>query len=181
MNAREVGTRNPYGMTEMVRFRDRREAGRLLAERLGDYRGRGGVMVAPVQLLAEDVAEEVARQLEVLYVDAVEALPDLAGGTVILVDDGFESAERVFEAGLVARDRGAVVLVSAAPVGDRDVCRRLSRLMDRSECLAMPVPFHGSDSWYADSMQVAATLLFSSPRPTLRRRHQHARPNQPAR
>jgi predicted phosphoribosyltransferase len=181
MNAREARGGTPSARTEMVRFRDRRAAGRLLAERLGDYSGCGGVIVAPVQLHAEDVAEEVARQLGALYVDAVEALPVLAGGTVILVDDGFESAERVFEAGLVARDRGAVVLVSAAPVGDRDVCRRLSRLMDRSECLAMPVPFHGSDSWYADSMEVAASLLFSSPRTTVRRRRPHARHSQPAR
>jgi putative phosphoribosyl transferase len=154
----------------MIRFSDRSEAGRLLAEQLLDYRNREGVIVAPVHLLAEEVAETVARQLGVRYVDGVESVPPRSGSTVILVDDGFESTERVFEAGLVARDHGAAVVVSAAPVGNRDVCRELKTLMDRSLCLATPMPFRGTSFWYDDSMQAAATLLFGSVRTPLPRR-----------
>lgn len=47
-----------------MRFRDRREAGRLLAQRLGAYKGRADLLVLALPRGGVPVAFEVARELE---------------------------------------------------------------------------------------------------------------------
>ncbi|HEX6313748.1 MAG TPA: hypothetical protein VFZ73_02770 [Gemmatimonadaceae bacterium] len=161
----------------MFRFSDRNHAGRLLGAALREYGGRCDVAVVPVHDRATGVAEKVAAILGALYATAAEELPDVMGATVILVDDGFDSSTRIFEASLVARDRGAAFVVASAPVGRREVYHRLHAMVDRSVCLATPTPFHSTGFWYDDTMQFAAQLLFSNPPPTFtlnRRSKAHA-------
>lgn len=145
----------------MLRFMSRDEAGRLLGASLSDYRNRCDVVVTPVHVRAEEVAEKLAVMLSAVYAASAESLRDITGGTVILVDDGFDSSERVYETSLVARDRGAVVIVAVAPVGRREVYQKIISLVDRCFCLATPAPFHSTGFWYDDTMQIAAQMLFS--------------------
>jgi predicted phosphoribosyltransferase len=156
----------------MLRFTNRNQAGRLLGAALREYGGRCDVAVVPVHDRATDVAEKVASVLGAVYATAAEELPDIVGATVILVDDGFDSSARIYEASLVARDRGASIIVAGAPVGMRGVWHQIDAMVDRSFCLGTPTPFQSTGFWYEDTMQFAAQLLFSTPPPsfTLTRR-----------
>jgi predicted phosphoribosyltransferase len=147
----------------MLRFTDRPEAGRLLANQLGEYAGRKEVIVIPVRVRAIAVAESLSAVLRSLYVTAYaehEALASLAGRTAILVDDGFDSIPRMREAMIVARGCDAVRVVAAAPVGELEVSHAISRMADHSICLSTPVPFHSVGFWYDDSSRAAARAVF---------------------
>jgi len=87
------------GSMAMLRYRDRATAGRLLAQRLADYRGRTDVIVLALPRGGVPVAAEVARELgaplDVFLVRklGVPAHPELAmgaiaeGGVRVLSDD----------------------------------------------------------------------------------------------
>jgi predicted phosphoribosyltransferase len=160
----------------MLRFSDRREAGRLLASLLGEYTGRADVVVMPIRMRAAPVAEGLsavlgARRLPA-YADS-DALAVLGGSTVILVDDGFDSIDRMREAMIVARGCDAVRIVAAGPVGTVDACHAISSMVDRSVCLSMPTPFRSVGFWYDDSFRAAARAVFVGQR-RMRQRHEEA-------
>src|SRR5687768_16052034 len=98
----------------MFRFNDRHEAGRLMVALLSEFMGKPGVMVMPVRARAAEVAEGLSEAMGAGFVapdaDASE-LDELSGATVVLVDDGFNSTERLREAAMVARGCGAVRVV----------------------------------------------------------------------
>lgn len=147
----------------MLRFSDRREAGRLLANLLGEYTGRADVVVMPVRMRAAPVAEGLSEVLGARHVPAYagsDALAVLGGSTVILVDDGFDSIDRLREAMIVARGCDAVRVVAAGPVGTAEACHAISSMVDRSVCLSMPTPFHSVGFWYDDSFRAAARAVF---------------------
>lgn len=147
----------------MLRFSDRSEAGRLLASLLGEYTGRADVVVMPVRMRAIEVAESLSAVLRTRYLTAYAAsdsLALLAGRTAILVDDGFDSVDRLREAIIVARGSNAARIVAAAPVGAVDVAHAVSRMADHSVCLSMPMPFRSVGFWYDDSLSAAARAVF---------------------
>jgi putative phosphoribosyl transferase len=70
------------------RFRDRTEAGRLLAQRLRDYAGRGDVVVLALPRGGVPVAYEVATELGApLAVFVVRKLGAIASGGVVVLDE----------------------------------------------------------------------------------------------
>ena len=135
-----------------------------MAGLLSEYAGHAGVVVMPVRGRAAPVAEGLSGILGVgfLSVDPTASeLGKLAGKTVVLVDDGLDSSERLREAAMVARGCGAVRVVAAGPVGTTEACHRIARIVDHCLCLATPSPFHSTAFWYDDSFRAGARALFA--------------------
>jgi erythromycin esterase-like protein/predicted phosphoribosyltransferase len=200
--------------SETRRFRDRAEAGRLLAEQLRRYAGRENVIVLALPRGGVPVAFEVARALRapldvyvvrklgvpgheelalgaiatggtrVLNKQAIESLgiptewieaidakerrelerrervyrgdrppPDVAGRTVILVDDGLATGSTMLAAVLAIRSDEPARVVVAVPVADPDVCTALRSEADEVVCLSTPRPLRAVGAWYEDFAQ----------------------------
>ena len=196
-------------------FRDRREAGRVLAGLLGAYRGkenvivlglpRGGIPVAwevaaalgapldafvvrklgapgheefavgalasggrvvvnddvlralrvtPQQL--RDVAEREGRELirrEAAYRTGRPPL-DLAGKTVILVDDGLATGASMLAAVQALREMEPAELVIAVPAAPESTMREFASIVDDVVCASMPTPFLAVGESFWDFRQV---------------------------
>jgi predicted phosphoribosyltransferase len=101
-----------------------------------------------IEATAAREAEELARR-EAVYREG-RPPPELAGKTVILVDDGLAtgSSMRVAVAA-VARQSPARVVV-AVPVGARPTCDELAALADEVVCPLTPSSFYAVGEWYDD-------------------------------
>ena len=194
-----------------MRFRNRAEAGRILAESLHGYAGRDDVVVLGLPRGGVPVAAEVAAALgaplDVLVVRKVgvpgheelamgavasggvlvldEALiqmlriaraaiedvvqrelvelerreaayrgergpPELAGTTVVLVDDGLATGSTMRAAVRTVRGRDPARIVVAVPVAAAETCRELEREADEVVCAATPRSFRAVGLWYDD-------------------------------
>jgi predicted phosphoribosyltransferase len=197
-------------------FRDRREAGRVLADLLGAYRGREGVVVlglarggipvawevaaalgvpmdacivrklgapgheefamgalasggrvvvnddvlralrvSPQQL--RDVAEREGRELirrEAAYRGGRQPI-DVAGKTVILVDDGLATGASMFAAVQALREAEPAQIVIAVPAAPESTCREFAGLVDDMVCATMPTPFLAVGESFWDFKQVS--------------------------
>lgn len=197
-------------------FRDRREAGRVLADLLGAYRGiedvvvlglaRGGIPVAwevaaalgvpldafivrklgapgheefamgalasggrvvvnddvlralrvsPQQL--RDVAEREGRELfrrEAAYRGGRPPI-DVAGKTVILVDDGLATGASMLAAVQALRESEPAQIVIAVPAAPESTIREFAGLVDDVVCATMPTPFLAVGESFWDFKQVS--------------------------
>jgi putative phosphoribosyl transferase len=215
------------------RFKDRAQAGRMLAEPLREYAGRDDVAVLAVTRGGAAVAAEVARALDApldlllvrplrvpgsddraigavassgvvlidkraaralnLSLDEVEALtgaaarelerdarrfrgdrppPDVAGRTVILVDDGVVSGGRMRASARAVRLQEPARVVTAVPVAPPDACAGLRGVADQVVCLLEPERVGAVSAWYEDSElpdegQVRTLLGQAKPPPAL--------------
>lgn len=183
-------------------FRDRREAGRVLAGLLGAYRGKSGVVVLGLARGGVPVAWEVAAALGapldafivrklgapghdefamgalatggrvVVNDDVIRALRvtpqqlrdvterearelarregvyragrrpvELAGKTVILVDDGLATGASMMAAVQALRDMDPAEIVVAVPAAPESTCREFEAIVDDVVCASMPTPF----------------------------------------
>ena len=196
-------------------FRDRREAGRVLAGLLDAYRGdpdvlvlglaRGGIPVAwevaaaigapldafvvrklgapgheefavgalasggrvvvnddmlralrvtPQQL--RDIAEREGRELvrrEAAYRGG-RGPAEIAGKTVILVDDGLATGASMLAAVQALREREPARIVIAVPAAPESTCREFAGLVDDMVCASMPTPFRAVGDSFWDFAQV---------------------------
>jgi putative phosphoribosyl transferase len=193
------------------RYRNRTEAGRLLAAQLREYADRPGLLVLALPRGGVPVGYEVARALdapfdvfvvrklgvpshpelamgaiasggvrvvdrsvmetfgvteaELAAVAAAEerelerrerryrggrASPDVAGRTVVLVDDGLATGATMAAAATAVRAQRPARLVVAVPVAARETCRDLRRLVDQTVCAMTPEPFLAVGLWYED-------------------------------
>jgi putative phosphoribosyl transferase len=198
------------------RFRDRAEAGRLLAEQLREFAGRDDVVVLALPRGGVPAAFEVARALgapldvflvrklgvpgheelalgaiatggiRVLNRDLLQRLgiparvvesivakelreierrerayrddrpaPDVAGRTVILVDDGLATGSTMLAAIHALRQQDPGRIVVAVPVADADVCHGLRAVADEVICLFTPHPMRAVGLWYDDFSQTS--------------------------
>jgi putative phosphoribosyl transferase len=197
-------------------FRDRREAGAFLAEKLRAYARdpnvvvlglpRGGVPVAyeiaqalgapldtfEVRKLGVPGHEELAMgaigsggayhlntealsYLNIPY-DAVQRVvareqrelerreklyrdhrprPELAGKTVILVDDGVATGSSMLAAIEALRKHDPARIVVAVPVAPREFCEEIRREVDDVVCGETPDPFYAVGLYYEDFGQVS--------------------------
>lgn len=78
---------------------------------------------------------------------------DVAGKTVILVDDGIATGSTMLAAILSLRQRGIARLIVAAPVAPDDVVRHLRGQADEVVCAVIPQDFGGVGWWYDDFSQ----------------------------
>jgi predicted phosphoribosyltransferase len=199
---------------DTILFRDRREAGRLLAESLRKYSDRsdvivlglprGGVPVAYEVALAlhvpldvfvvrklgvpgfeelamgaiasggarvineavlaqvpnADEALRLATEIEVRELERREAeyrgardALDLAGKTVILVDDGLATGATMRAAAKALDQHHVTRSVVAVPVAPPDTCGYLEGEVDEIVCLAKPAHFRAVGQFYEDFSQ----------------------------
>ena len=197
-------------------FRNRREAGRVLAEALSAYSGKNGLLVLGLARGGVPVAWEVAASLQapldvflvrklgvpqwqelamgalasgggrVVNHDLVRNLgisdeqlravidretdelkrrdeayrggrpaPDLAGKTVILVDDGIATGASMLAAVRAVRAAKPQKIVVAVPVGPLSTCRQIGGEADDVVCATTPVRFQAVGQVYADFHQVS--------------------------
>lgn len=91
---------------------------------------------------------ELARR-ERLYRGA-RTPPDVAGKTVILVDDGLATGSTMRAAALALREGRPARLVGAVPVSSRSVCEAMREVVDEMVCAETPEPFFAVGLWYED-------------------------------
>ena len=76
--------------------------------------------------------------------------PDVAGRTVILVDDGLATGATMRAAAAGVRRLDAAAVVVAVPAAAADTCELLAHEADEVVCLTTPEPFHAVGLWYED-------------------------------
>jgi len=81
--------------------------------------------------------------------------PDLAGRTVILVDDGMATGSTMLAAVHAVRREGPARVVVAVPVADPDVCERLRPEADHVVCALTPKPLNAVGVWYENFSQTS--------------------------
>lgn len=79
--------------------------------------------------------------------------PELAGRTVVLVDDGLATGATMRAAVAATREHRPAAVVVAVPVAPRDTVELLRREADDVVCPATPEPFLGVGMWYEDFRQ----------------------------
>jgi putative phosphoribosyl transferase len=146
-------------------FRDRREAGRQLAQHLAAYANRPDVIVLALPRGGVPVAYEVARALHA-PLDELQELerrerayrgdlpfPDVRGKTVILVDDGLATGSTMRAAAEALRQQGPARLIVAVPAGSPQTCDEFRDEVDEVVCAITPDPFYAVGLWYDDFSQ----------------------------
>lgn len=110
---------------------------------------------------------ELARRVAAYRGDRAPA--DLAGRTVVLVDDGLATGLTALAAVRAIRAQEPARLVVAAPVGSASAVAALEREADAVVCPLVPDPFWAVGEWYVDfdqtsDSEVLALLAAVAPR-----------------
>jgi putative phosphoribosyl transferase len=107
---------------------------------------------AAVEAVAAKELVELERQQRAYRSDAPFA--DMAGRTVIVVDDGLATGSTMRAAVRALRLSGPKRIVIAVPVAARDTA---DSLRDEADvvCLTMPAEFHAVSNWYEDFSQTS--------------------------
>ena len=113
-----------------------------------------GLRITPQQL--RDVAEREGRELirrEAAY-RAGRHPVDVAGKTVILVDDGLATGGSMFAAVQALREADPAQIVIAVPAAPESTCREFAGIVDEVVCASMPTPFLAVGESFWDFRQV---------------------------
>jgi putative phosphoribosyl transferase len=81
--------------------------------------------------------------------------PDVAGKTVILVDDGLATGATMAAAAAAIRAQGPAKLVVAVPVAAPETCDAFRDITDDIICAVTPEPFYAVGLWYEDFSQTS--------------------------
>lgn len=100
-----------------------------------------------------DQVRQLLHQRALLYRGRRPPL-QLAGQTVLLVDDGIATGASVYAAILALRQIGPAAIVLAAPVAPASTCAWLRGSVDRLVCLHAPPDFHAVGQFFRDFSQV---------------------------
>ncbi|HEV2108140.1 MAG TPA: erythromycin esterase family protein [Thermomicrobiales bacterium] len=125
-----------------------------------------------IEAVASSELRELARR-ERLY-RGTRPQPEIAGRTVIVVDDGLATGSTMRAAIAALRERHPGRIVVAVPVAAPSVCAAFSDIADEVLCTMTPEPFYAVGLWYEDfaptSDQEVQTLLREAEerRPALR-------------
>lgn len=111
-------------------------------------------VVAMLGSHAAEVVEQVtAREREELHrrenqYRGDRPFPELAGKTVVLVDDGLATGATMRAAARAVRERHPAELIIAVPVAADSSCEEIRSEADRVVCAATPEPFFGVGQFY---------------------------------
>ncbi len=81
-------------------------------------------------------------------------MPDLAGKTVVLVDDGIATGATMLAAVAATRALHPKRVIVAVPTSAVDSAARLEAVADRVIALATPEPYYGVGAWYDEFHQL---------------------------
>jgi len=110
--------------------------------------------VGPAQM--RDVIDRERRELErreQVY-RAGRPRADVAGRTIVLVDDGLATGATMEVALAALREQHPSAIVVAVPVAPSETCDALRTLAQDVVCLRQPAPFYGVGAWYRNFRQV---------------------------
>jgi putative phosphoribosyl transferase len=79
--------------------------------------------------------------------------PDVAGRTIILVDDGLATGATMRAAVEALRQEGAARVVVAVPIAPPETCDAFRDIVDDIVCARTPEPFYAVGLWYEDFSQ----------------------------
>lgn len=138
--------------------------------------GEGDVVVYDERVLAQVEVSRFARarvearernelRRRVRAYRGDRAGPEVAGRTVVVVDDGLATGSTARAAVAVLRDRGAGRIVVAAPVGSPDAVASLGRAADEVVCPVVPERLGSIGEWYADFTPTADSEVIGLLRP----------------
>lgn len=103
---------------------------------------------ATIERIADQERPELQRR-ERAYRGGRPAL-DIAGRTVILVDDGLATGSSMQAAVTALRERGPARVVVAVPVVALESCEEIHAAVDEIVWALAPDPFHAVGMWYVD-------------------------------
>ncbi|MEY2487601.1 MAG: putative phosphoribosyl transferase [Verrucomicrobiota bacterium] len=108
------------------------------------------------ELIDSVTTKELAelQRREASYRDGRPA-PELAGRTVILVDDGLATGATMRAAVEALRQRAVARIVVGVPVGAAETCREFEREVDEMVCVISPEWFQAVGQYYEDFSQVS--------------------------
>jgi predicted phosphoribosyltransferase len=104
-----------------------------------------------IERVAEKEEKEIERR-EREYGDG-RPFPDIAGRTIILVDDGLATGATMLAAVQALEGMGPAAIIVAVPVASTETCEQFRDEVDEVICLHTPTPFHGVGMWYEDFSQ----------------------------
>ncbi|HEY1866992.1 MAG TPA: phosphoribosyltransferase [Candidatus Cybelea sp.] len=87
------------------------------------------------------------RRRETAYRESRPKL-EVAGKTVIVVDDGLATGATMRAAAIALRAQHPAAIVAAVPVAASRTCASLQRVVDRVVCVNTPEPFHAVGLYY---------------------------------
>jgi predicted phosphoribosyltransferase len=79
--------------------------------------------------------------------------PDIAGRTIILVDDGLATGASMRVAVAALRQEHPARIIVAVPIAPPETCDVLRREADGVVCAMTPEPFYAVGLWYEDFTQ----------------------------
>ena len=106
------------------------------------------IPVDAIETVAAREQEELERR-EQAYRDG-RPQPQVAGRTVILVDDGLATGSTMRAAARALRQQGPARIVVAVPVAARETCDEFRSEVDDIVCTVTPEPFYAVGLWYED-------------------------------
>jgi putative phosphoribosyl transferase len=110
-----------------------------------------GVSNKMIDAIVEREQAELERR-ERLYRGDLPAL-NIAGKTIILVDDGMATGSSARAAVTAIRQQRPARIVVAVPVASTSACDELQTEVDDLVCLVQPRPFFAVGQWYEDFRQ----------------------------
>lgn len=114
-----------------------------------------------IEHIKQEQIEEIERRVSVLR--GGTPLPDIAGRTVILIDDGIAMGSTMRAAIKLCRNRKAGKVVVAVPVAGREVADAIAKESDELIVLEIPVYFRAVaqayENWYDVSDEEVLDLL----------------------
>jgi predicted phosphoribosyltransferase len=111
--------------------------------------------VTDAQIAAVATAEERELERRERLYRSGRQLPDVAGKTVILVDDGLATGATMAAAAAAIRALEPAKLVVAVPVASPETCDAFRDITDDIVCAQTPEPFYAVGLWYEDFSQTS--------------------------
>jgi putative phosphoribosyl transferase len=131
---------------------------------MGAIASGGGVvvnepLVARLEISDEDMHRAIERETVELHrresaYRLGRAAPQIAGATVVLVDDGIATGASMLAAVRAVRASGPARVVVAVPVGSASACREVGAEADAVVCTTTPTGFEAVGQAYVDFHQV---------------------------